>query len=86
MSRLRKIDIVTKKGEAYWHYGAGRSVILAVVAEKLSHVKQVKPVGQSVPWLNGNAYEWLAEAFRERNERFDRGEKWEPDSHYITPY
>ena len=59
MSRPWKIDIVATKGEAYWHYGAGRSAIPVVVAEKLSHVKQVKPVGQSVPWLNGNAYEWF---------------------------
>ena len=28
----------------------------------------------------------LVEALRERNENFDRAEKWEPDSHYITPY
>ena len=55
------------------------------MAEKLSLVKQVTSVRQSVPLLNGNAYEWLAEALRERNEKFDRGEKWEPDSHYITP-
>lgn len=49
MSRLWKNDIVAKKGEAYWHYGAGRSGVLVVVAEKLSLVKQVTSVRQSVP-------------------------------------
>ena len=78
MQRLHKFDIMAIEGEACWKYDFSPARALAFVEAKFHHMQQVNLIGHTIPDLNRETYEWIAEELHGRNGKMERGERWEP--------